>query len=121
MDEICIEGLKIEALIGCYEWEQHTPQTIILDLSLFCDTQKAAQTDNLEHALDYAAIANAVISRVQSKHFQLIEALAESLAGWLLELPLCAAVEVSISKPNAIAQASNTRLKIRRSSTPIAN
>ena len=78
MDTVFISGLKASSVIGCYDWERDIRQTLVIDLELKADFARAAETDALADALDYAAISNRVIALCDESRFQLLEALAET-------------------------------------------
>jgi dihydroneopterin aldolase len=42
MDIVYIRELEIETIIGIYEWERETRQTVSIDLEMGCDNRKAA-------------------------------------------------------------------------------
>jgi len=77
MDTVFIKGLKVASVIGCYDWERDIRQTLVIDLELKADFTRAVQTDALDDALDYAAIAQRVIAACDAARFQLLEALAD--------------------------------------------
>ena len=56
MDIIFLRELKIETLIGVYEWEKRVPQTLQIDLEIALPSSLACQTDNINDALNYADI-----------------------------------------------------------------
>ena len=53
MDIIFIKHLKIETIVGIYDWERKIKQPVILDLEMATDVSKAAGTDKIDDALDY--------------------------------------------------------------------
>ena len=57
MDTVSIKGLKAASVIGCYDWERDIRQTLVIDLELKADFARAAETDAIADALDYAAIS----------------------------------------------------------------
>lgn len=80
MDIIYLRDLRIDAIIGVYEWERRVKQTVVLDLEMAGDVQRAALTDRLEDTLNYKAVAKRVIQFVGDSDFQLVETLAERVA-----------------------------------------
>lgn len=84
-DRVYIRDLRIDTFIGIYDWEQRIRQTISIDLEMAADIAAAAQQDDISATPDYAAISQRLIEHVENQHFQLIETLAEQLAGLLLE------------------------------------
>lgn len=115
MDRIFIEGLRIEAIIGVHPHERVHPQTLMLDLSLDTDISRAAATDNLEAALDYAAVAAQLTAWTQAGQFQLLEALAVHLADRLHAEWGVRGVDLRIRKPAALADTDAAGVHIRRS------
>ncbi|OGI42949.1 MAG: dihydroneopterin aldolase, partial [Candidatus Muproteobacteria bacterium RBG_16_65_31] len=85
MDMVYLHGLKIECIIGVFEWERRIKQTVILDLDLAVDATRAARSDRIEDALDYKAVARRVTEYVTRSEFQLVETLAERVAGLVRE------------------------------------
>jgi len=79
MDIIYLRNLKIETVIGIYDWEREIKQTVVLDLEMGTDIRKAAVTDRIEDTLDYKSVAKQVISFVETSEYQLVETLIEKL------------------------------------------
>lgn len=80
MDIIYLNDLRIDAIIGVYDWERRVKQTIILDIEMATDIKKAADSDNLDDTLDYKAVSKRLFSFVGESEFELVEALAEKIA-----------------------------------------
>jgi len=83
MDKIFIRQLSIPTYIGVYDVEQKSQQTIVFDIEMATDIQKASQTDDIQHALDYAAISRRLSEFVSQSRLQLVETLAEKVAAIL--------------------------------------
>ena len=47
MDAIVIEGLKVNTVIGCFNWERQIIQPLMLDLIVHVDLSQAAKSDDL--------------------------------------------------------------------------
>jgi dihydroneopterin aldolase len=80
MDIIFIRDLRIDTVIGIYDWERSIRQTIRLDLEMAADIARAATSDRIEDTLNYKAVAKRVIAFVEQSEFQLVETLAERIA-----------------------------------------
>ena len=102
MDIIFLRELKIDTLIGIYEWEKRVPQTLQIDLEIALPNSLACQTDNIDDALNYADVVRDIQSALASRHYNLIEALAESIAQILIDDFKAPWVKVSVAKLNAI-------------------
>jgi dihydroneopterin aldolase len=102
MDIIFLRELKVETLIGVYEWEKRAPQTLQLDLDIALPDSRACQTDNIDDALDYAKVAQHIQTVLSEGHFSLLETLAEHIAQIILKDFNAPWVKVSVAKLQAI-------------------
>ena len=114
MDIIFLRELKVETLIGVYEWEKRVPQTLQLDLEIALPNSRAGQSDDIADALDYAAIVRHIQDVLNSRHFNLLEALAEHIAQILLTDFNAPWVKVSVAKLNAIRGSRRVGINIER-------
>jgi dihydroneopterin aldolase len=80
MDKIFITGLKIEAIIGIYDWERTTKQVVSIDLEMATDIKKAAASDDITDTTNYKAISKHLIEFVGNSTYNLVETLAEAIA-----------------------------------------
>ena len=112
---IFIEGLTVTCVIGAYEWERSVRQELRVDLQLRVDTTAAAASDNLDDApADYALVAQRVQDIAQSTSAKLVEHLAERIADALLaEFPI-SNLDLTLTKPTAIAAAAGVGIRISR-------
>lgn len=115
MDIIYLTDLKIEAVIGIFEWERRVKQTVSIDLEMGADIAKAAASDSIEDTLDYKAVAKRLIGYVGESRFQLVETLAERVAAIVLEEFHVPWVRVRINKRGAVRHAEDVGVVIERS------
>jgi dihydroneopterin aldolase len=102
MDIVYLNDLRIDTIIGIYDWERRTRQTVILDIEMGTDIRRAAETDSIEHTLDYKAVAKRLFAYVGQSEFNLVETLAERIATLLLEefhVPWC---RIRLNKKGAV-------------------
>jgi len=85
MDRVFIEDLRVQTVIGIFDWEREIRQTVSIDLEMQFDIRKAAESDAIEDTLNYKAVAKRLIQFIQENEFQLVEALAERCAAIVLE------------------------------------
>ena len=114
MDIIYVRGLKIDCVIGAFEWERHIRQTVVIDLDLAADIARAARTDQLTDTVDYKAIAKRLIEFVGKSEFQLVETLAERVAEIVRQEFAVAWVRVRINKKGALRHAADVGVVIER-------
>lgn len=113
-DRIFLTGLEIETIIGIYDWERSTKQRVSIDVEMPADARRAADHDDIEHTLNYKKVAKRIIAFVGESRFQLVETLAERVAGIVLNEFALDWVEVRINKPGAIRGAQDVGVKVRR-------
>jgi len=98
MDMLFLEGLEVPCRVGCSEPERATPQSLRVDMRLYCASLRdAAIADDLERTVDYR-LAGDLIDAVQGREYLLIERVAEELAQVALRNPLVDRVTVSVRK-----------------------
>jgi 7,8-dihydroneopterin aldolase/epimerase/oxygenase len=83
-DTVSIRGLSISAVIGAYDWERDIEQTLVFSLDLAADVRKAAATDDLADAINYAAVTETIAAVVREGKFRLIETAASRVAERLM-------------------------------------
>jgi dihydroneopterin aldolase len=116
MDIIYLNDLRIETVIGIYDWERRCKQTIIFDLELGTDIRKAAATDAIGDTLDYKSVAKRVMTFVQTSEFQLVETLAERVAELLREEFGVPWVRLRLNKKGAVRGVRDVGVIIERGS-----
>ena len=115
MDIIFLHDLKVETVIGIWDWERKIRQTVAIDLEMSADIRKAAESDNVDDTLNYKEVAKRVQKFVGDSEFQLVETMAEKIAEIILtefEVPW---VDVRVNKPGAIRGSRDVGVRIRRS------
>ena len=116
MDTIFITDLRIDTVIGVFDWERRIKQTVSLDLEMGTDIRKAAQSDQLDDTLNYKAVAKRLISFVEESQFQLVETLAERIAEIILQEFQVPWVRLFVHKPGAVRGAKDVGIQIERGS-----
>lgn len=113
-DIVFIEDLRIQTVIGVYDWEREITQTVSLDLKMAFDIRQAAKSDTIADTLDYKAVAKRLIQFVEASEFQLVEALAEHCARIVLDEFPVSWVQLKLSKPGAVRGSSAVGVVIER-------
>ncbi|MDH4224674.1 MAG: dihydroneopterin aldolase [Deltaproteobacteria bacterium] len=96
-------NLKVEAHIGVDSEEREQPQPLWITITIPADLSRAAQTDSIDHTLDYALVAQETRRFMEGRTFHLVEALGRTLGGHLAEKFDLAALSLEIKKPMAVA------------------
>ena len=114
MDKIFLSELKIDTIIGIWEWERRIRQTVVIDLEMSADIAKAAATDEVADTLNYKLVAKRIQKFVADSSFQLVETLAERIAAIIREEFGVAWVKVRVNKPGAIRGSKEVGVLIER-------
>lgn len=118
MDIIFIRKLLLETAIGVHPWERAQRRVLRLDLELGTDTRPAAASDDLQHTLDYQAIADAIRSLVSARQVQLLETLAEEIATQVLQQFPVSWLRLRLQKPGVPSGATAAGVIIERRAPP---
>lgn len=102
IDRVFIEALEVETIIGIFDWERTTKQTISVDLEMNANVLRAASTDHIDDTLNYKEVAKRLIAFIEKSEFQLVETLAQRCAEIVLnEFPVTW-LRLKLSKPGAV-------------------
>jgi dihydroneopterin aldolase len=98
-DAIVVKGIRAEGRHGL-PGERDLPQPFVIDVQLHYGLRAAAAADRIDETIDYGAIICEVREVVESRSFELIEALADAIAE---QLGMFGAdsLRVRVAKPRA--------------------
>jgi len=114
MDIVYIRDLRIDTVIGIFDWERRTRQTVSLDIDMGTDIRKAAVSDDIEDALNYKAVAKRLIQFVEQSDFQLVETLTERIAEIIMSEFKVPWVRVMLNKKGALRGSRDVGIIIER-------
>jgi dihydroneopterin aldolase len=120
MDVVFIEDLRIETVIGIYDWERRIRQVVAVDLEMAFDNRKPAASDRIDDTLNYKAVSKRLIGFVESASFQLVETLAERCAQIVLDEFKVPWLRLKLSKPGAVRGSKAVGVVIERGRKPDA-
>ena len=115
MDKIIIKNLLARGIIGVHDWERTRPQNIMINITMFADTRRAAQTDSLDDCINYSTMSKKVLAHAETVNRLTVEALANDLAKICLEEQDVHKVIVRVEKPGAVRFAESVGVEIERS------
>jgi len=118
MDIVYIRELNIETIIGIFDWEREIKQVVSLDLEMATDIRKAAETDDIQYALNYKAVSKRLIQFIEGSEFLLVETMAEQVATIVREEFNVPWLKLRLSKPGAVRGARDVGLLIERGEKP---
>lgn len=114
MDIIYLHNLRIDTVIGVFDWERRIRQTVILDLDMGADIRRAAASDALLDTLNYKAVAKRLMDFVGHSEFQLVETLAERVAEVVLNEFNVPWLRLRVNKQGAVRGARDVGVVIER-------
>jgi dihydroneopterin aldolase len=120
LDKIFLRELKVQTVIGIWEWERSITQTVVVDLEMATDAKQAAATDRVEGALNYKDVAKRIVAFVEAAQFQLVESLAEAVARIVVQEFGVRWIKVSVAKPGAIEGSREVGVVIERDASDYA-
>ncbi len=113
-DIVFIEDLRIDTIIGIYDWEREVKQTIALDIEMAAENTKPALSEDISDALNYKAVAKRLIAFTEESQFQLVETLSERLVEIIMnefDVPWC---RLKLSKLGAVTGSRSVGVIIER-------
>ena len=118
-DEVFLEGLRFYAYHGVNPEERTLGQRFLVDVRIETDLQPAGRSDDLDATVSYSAVYKRVRAVVEGEPRNLIETVAEEIAGTVLtEFDRAQAVTVTVRKPEVAikgAMLDAAGIRIRRS------
>jgi len=113
-DIVFIRELRVQTVIGIYDWERKIKQDVVFDLEMATDIARAAQTDSIEDTLDYKAVSKRIVEFVEQSEFQLVETLAEKVASIVLTEFNVPWLRLQLNKEGAVSAARDVGVIIER-------
>jgi 7,8-dihydroneopterin aldolase/epimerase/oxygenase len=98
-DLVSVRDLRVPTIIGVFDWERETEQTLVIAVDAEFDVASAAARDDIPAALDYSSVARTVKAVVTEGKFRLIETAAERVAQGLIDAFDLTWVRVEVVKP----------------------
>ncbi|MDO5722709.1 MAG: 2-amino-4-hydroxy-6-hydroxymethyldihydropteridine diphosphokinase [Actinomycetaceae bacterium] len=122
-DMIRIVGLSAHGRHGVYPTERENGQPFRVDVTMYVDTRRAADADELVHTVDYSKVAQTVAEILSGPPVNLIETLAQKVADAVLAFPGVEIAEVEVHKPYAPLECefSDVTMTIRRERKDVKN
>ena len=121
MDKIFLSALKVECIVGIWEWERRVKQTVVIDVEMAADIRRAAASDRIEDTIDYKRVAKRLLSFVGDSRYKLVETLTERIAQLIVTEFGVSWVRVRLNKQGAIRGARDVGIEIERRAEDYSN
>ncbi len=113
-DTVFIKDLIIEMSAGIYDHEKASKQRVIINITLDVGCNVNKTLSSIDDVVSYEEITNKVRKIALTKHYDLLENLAELLASACLENPYVHQVHIRIEKPDIIKDVHTVGIEITR-------
>ena len=113
MDTIFISELRLDMLIGVYDWEKQAPQKVQFDLEIGLPARKPGDVE-LGSTIDYAAVVSRIEASLAGRHIALLENLAEHVAQLVMREFKSPWIKVSVAKLAALKTVKRLGVTIER-------
>ncbi len=115
LDRVIIRDLLVRGIVGINAEERRDRQDILVNVTMWVDTRRAAASEDIADAVNYRSVAKAMIAHIETAQPYLVERLAGDLAAICLgQDARVQAVEVSVEKPGALRFAQSVGVVIFR-------
>ena len=114
MDKIIIKDLLVRGIIGVNDWERNRAQDILINVTLFTDTRRAAETDSITDCVNYSTMSKRLQAHAESAQRLTVEALANDLAKICFEDKGVQKVILRVEKPGAVRFAKSVGVEVER-------
>jgi 7,8-dihydroneopterin aldolase/epimerase/oxygenase len=114
MDIVFLHDLKVDAVIGLWDWERQFKQTLHIDVDLGTDISAAGRSDSIDDTVDYKSVTKRIMQIAETGGFLLVEALAEAIASAILTEFNVKWLRLRINKKSAVRQARDVGVMIER-------
>ncbi|MEX0913667.1 MAG: 2-amino-4-hydroxy-6-hydroxymethyldihydropteridine diphosphokinase [Demequina sp.] len=116
LDQIMVEGVRVNGRHGVLESERETGQVFLADVVAHVSTRSAAAHDDLTRTVNYSDMADRTAEILAGDPAELLETVAEHIAKAVLEMDGVHCVDVVVHKPQAPlhVEFKDVQVRIRR-------
>jgi dihydroneopterin aldolase len=114
MDIVYIRGLRIDTVIGIFDFEREHRQPVVLDLEMATDIRPSAAIDEIGLTVSYKDVSERLIAFVENSEYQLVETLAEECAALVMNEFSVPWLRLQLGKPQALSRAADVGIIIER-------
>lgn len=114
--QVLIRDFIVPARIGAYAHERQAPQRVRINITLFVHEEAEPIDDNLDHVVCYDRIIRDIRGIIQAGHVDLVETLAERIAGVCLIDVRVHSLRVRVEKLDVYNDIGSVGVEIERTS-----
>ena len=111
---VFVRDLVLPCAIGIYGYEHDAPQRVRINVELMVLEEASNLQDRIENVVSYEHIVDGVRTITGESHINLVETLAERIAGLCLADERVARVRVGVEKLDIYQEAASVGVEIER-------
>lgn len=111
---ILIRGCEVKTWIGVSQQERDRPTTLLFDLELDVDARRAALTDDIADAVNYAEVVEDLRSTLADQEHHLLEQLAEVVTARIFSRFKVSRVHLRVIKIGILEGVANVGIEVVR-------
>ena len=115
MDQLKLNGIEVECIIGDLPEERENEQRLLVDVALDIDLADAAESDRLEDTVDYALLVGNIREALEDAQCRLLERAAGVVADVCLADPRVERVAVGVRQCGSVSGLGSAEVKVTRS------
>ena len=114
MDQLKLNGIEVECIIGDLPEERVNEQRLLVDVTLDIDLDDAANSDRLDDTVDYALLVGNIREALEDAKCRLLERAAGIVADVCLEDPLVERAAVTVRKFGSVSGVASAAVTLVR-------
>ena len=115
MDQLKLNGIEVECIIGDQPEERENEQRLLVDVALDIDLADAAESDRLDDTVDYSLLVGNIREALEDAQCRLLERAAGVVADVCLSDPRVERVTVGVRKFGSVSGLGSAEVKVTRS------
>ena len=115
MDQLKLNGIEVECIIGDQPEERENEQRLLVDVALDIDLEDAAASDRLDDTVDYSLLVGNIREALEDAQCRLLERAAGVVADVCLSDPRVERVTVGVRKFGSVSGLGSAEVKVTRS------
>ena len=115
MDQLKLNGIEVECIIGDQPEERENEQRLLVDVALDIDLEDAAESDRLDDTVDYSLLVGNIREALEDAQCRLLERAAGVVADVCLFDPRVERVTVGVRKFGSVSGLGSAEVRVTRS------
>lgn len=110
-----IKNLKLQTIIGIFDWEQTVNRDIIINITIELKDNKVLVSNDISDTIDYDQITSFIKEMAKNKKFKLVETMAQEIANKIMSDEKVKECVVELDKVGAVENLESFSVTIKKS------